>query len=120
MHRGRAGAEKRGNYDDRCAKRGLHSHGSAEPPARERSHPIAQPFGQYKSIDAGQHQEQHKQPQLLAWNYDFDPHGNIIDMHLHRLRQKIDHGFAHPLIHTVLGAGYRIRQPNGEESATGQ
>lgn len=73
-----------------------------------------------KSIDAGQHQEQHKQPQLLAWNYDFDPHGNIIDMHLHRLRQKIDHGFAHPLIHTVLGAGYRIRQPNGEESATGQ
>jgi two-component system OmpR family response regulator len=44
-----------------------------------------------------------------AWNYDFDPRGNIIDMHMHRLRQKIDQGFAHPLIHTVLGAGYMIR-----------
>ena len=41
-----------------------------------------------------------------AWNYDFDPRGNIIDMHMHRLRQKIDQGFAHALIHTVLGAGY--------------
>jgi two-component system OmpR family response regulator len=46
-----------------------------------------------------------------AWNYDFDPRGNIIDMHMHRLRQKIDQGFAHPLIHTVLGAGYMIRGP---------
>jgi two-component system, OmpR family, response regulator len=46
-----------------------------------------------------------------AWNYDFEPHGNIIDMHLHRLRQKIDQGFACPLIHTVLGAGYMIREP---------
>lgn len=43
-----------------------------------------------------------------AWNYDFEPRGNIIDMHMHRLRQKIDHGFDQPLIHTVLGAGYRI------------
>jgi two-component system OmpR family response regulator len=46
-----------------------------------------------------------------VWNYDFDPRGNIIDMHMHRLRQKIDQGFAHPLIHTVLGAGYMIRGP---------
>lgn len=45
-----------------------------------------------------------------AWNYDFDPHGNIIDMHMHRLRQKIGQGFARPLIHTVLGAGYMIRE----------
>jgi two-component system OmpR family response regulator len=50
-----------------------------------------------------------------AWDYDFEPHGNIIDMHIHRLRQKIDHGFARPLIHTVLGAGYMIR----EQSAAG-
>ncbi len=54
-----------------------------------------------------------------AWNYDFDPRGNIIDMHMHRLRQKIDHRFAHPLIHTVLGAGYMIREPNDEDRATG-
>ena len=46
-----------------------------------------------------------------AWNYDFDPHGNIIDMHVHRLRQKIYQGFECPLIHTVLGAGYTIREP---------
>ena len=54
-----------------------------------------------------------------AWDYDFDPRGNIIDMHMHRLRQKIDHRFAHPLIHTVLGAGYMIREPNDEDRATG-
>jgi two-component system OmpR family response regulator len=46
-----------------------------------------------------------------AWNYDFEPRGNIIDMHVHRLRQKVDHGFAYPLIHTVPGAGYMIQEP---------
>jgi two-component system OmpR family response regulator len=46
-----------------------------------------------------------------AWDYEFEPRGNIIDMHVHRLRQKIDHGFAHQLINTVLGAGYTIREP---------
>ncbi|HYZ61315.1 MAG TPA: response regulator transcription factor [Acetobacteraceae bacterium] len=54
-----------------------------------------------------------------AWDYDFEPHGNIIDMHMHRLRQKIDHGFAQPLIHTVLGAGYMIREPSEAEVAGG-
>jgi two-component system OmpR family response regulator len=46
-----------------------------------------------------------------AWNYEFEPRGNIIDMHMHRLRQKLDQGFAYPLIHTVLGAGYMVRAP---------
>jgi two-component system, OmpR family, response regulator len=46
-----------------------------------------------------------------AWEYDFEPAGNIVDMHIHRLRQKIDHGFAEPLIHTVPGAGYMLRKP---------
>lgn len=41
-----------------------------------------------------------------AWNYDFEPRGNIIDMHMHRLRAKVDRGFALTLIHTVPGAGY--------------
>jgi two-component system OmpR family response regulator len=41
-----------------------------------------------------------------AWDYSFEPRGNIIDMHVHRLRRKIDDGFAYPLIHTVAGAGY--------------
>jgi two-component system OmpR family response regulator len=54
-----------------------------------------------------------------AWDYDFDPRGNIIDMHIHRIRQKIDHGFAHKLIHTVLGAGYMIREPADEADGIG-
>jgi two-component system OmpR family response regulator len=47
-----------------------------------------------------------------AWNYEFEPRGNIIDMHIHRLRQKLDQGFDRPLIHTVLGAGYRLGDPD--------
>jgi two-component system OmpR family response regulator len=45
-----------------------------------------------------------------VWNYDFEPRGNIIDMHMHRLRQKVDHGFAIPLIQTIQGAGYMLRE----------
>lgn len=45
-----------------------------------------------------------------AWDYDFDPRGNVVDMHIHRLRQKLDDGFAEPLIETVRDAGYRIRE----------
>jgi two-component system OmpR family response regulator len=48
-----------------------------------------------------------------AWNYEFEPRGNIIDMHVHRLRRKVDQGFDRKLIHTVLGAGYRIGEPIG-------
>ena len=45
-----------------------------------------------------------------AWTYDFEPHGNIVDMHIHRLRHKVDEGFPHRLIHTVPGAGYMLRE----------
>ena len=57
-----------------------------------------------------------------AWNYDFEPRGNIVDMHIHRLRHKVDDGFPARLIHTVPGAGYTVRQPDDAatqiESAT--
>ena len=43
-----------------------------------------------------------------VWDYHFDPQTNVIDVHISRLRQKIDHGFASPLLHTVRGAGYRL------------
>ncbi|HUB96686.1 MAG TPA: winged helix-turn-helix domain-containing protein, partial [Stellaceae bacterium] len=33
---------------------------------------------------------------------------NVIDVHMSRLRQKIDKGFERPLLHTVRGAGYRL------------
>jgi len=44
-----------------------------------------------------------------VWDYRFDPQTNVIDVHISRLRQKIDKGFDHPLIHTVRGAGYSLR-----------
>lgn len=43
-----------------------------------------------------------------AWEYDFEPRGNIVDMHIHRLRKKLDDGFAYSLIRTVPGVGYTI------------
>ena len=43
-----------------------------------------------------------------VWDYHFDPGTNVIDVHLSRLRKKIDEGAARPLLHTVRGAGYRI------------
>jgi len=47
-----------------------------------------------------------------VWDYRFDPQTNVIDVHISRLRQKIDKGFPHPLIHTVRGAGYSLRAPD--------
>ena len=44
-----------------------------------------------------------------VWDYHFDPQTNVIDVHISRLRQKIDKGFARPLLHTVRGAGYCLR-----------
>jgi two-component system, OmpR family, response regulator len=44
-----------------------------------------------------------------VWDYHFDPQTNVIDVHISRLRSKIDKGFDHPLLHTVRGAGYMIR-----------
>jgi two-component system, OmpR family, response regulator len=43
-----------------------------------------------------------------VWDYHFDPQTNVIDVHISNLRQKIDSGFATPLLHTVRGAGYRL------------
>jgi two-component system OmpR family response regulator len=44
-----------------------------------------------------------------VWDYHFDPQTNVIDVHVSRLRAKIDKGFEVPLIHTVRGAGYMVR-----------
>jgi two-component system OmpR family response regulator len=44
-----------------------------------------------------------------VWDYHFDPQTNVIDVHLSRLRAKIDKGQAAPLLHTIRGAGYMIR-----------
>jgi two-component system OmpR family response regulator len=44
-----------------------------------------------------------------VWDYHFDPQTNVIDVHVSRLRSKIDKGFETPLLHTIRGAGYMIR-----------
>jgi two-component system OmpR family response regulator len=44
-----------------------------------------------------------------VWDYYFDPQTNVIDVHISRLRSKIDKGFTRPLLHTVRGSGYMIR-----------
>jgi two-component system OmpR family response regulator len=46
-----------------------------------------------------------------VWDYHFDPQTNVIDVHISRLRSKIDRGFGPPLLHTIRGAGYMIRHP---------
>jgi two-component system OmpR family response regulator len=44
-----------------------------------------------------------------VWDYHFDPQTNVIDVHVSRLRQKIDKPFPSPLIHTIRNAGYMLR-----------
>ncbi|GAA5103634.1 response regulator transcription factor [Bartonella jaculi] len=44
-----------------------------------------------------------------VWDYHFDPQTNVIDVHISRLRAKIEKDFDVPLLHTVRGAGYMLR-----------
>lgn len=46
-----------------------------------------------------------------VWDYNFDPQTNVIDVHISRLRAKIDKGFDTPLLETVRGAGYILHDP---------
>jgi two-component system, OmpR family, response regulator len=43
-----------------------------------------------------------------VWEYHFDPQTNVVDVHISKLRQKIDAGFVPALLHTVRGVGYRL------------
>ena len=43
-----------------------------------------------------------------VWGYNFDPQTNVIDVHISRLRNKIDKGFSRSLLHTVRGVGYKL------------
>ncbi len=47
-----------------------------------------------------------------VWDYHFDPGTNVIDVHVSRLRKKLDEGEPETLLHTVRGAGYRLGAPN--------
>ncbi len=43
-----------------------------------------------------------------VWDYHFDPGTNVVDVHVSRLRRKLEEGFGQPILHTVRGAGYRL------------
>ncbi len=45
-----------------------------------------------------------------VWDYAFDPQTNVIDVHISRLRSKVDKGFEKSLLHTIRGAGYSLRE----------
>lgn len=45
-----------------------------------------------------------------VWDYNFDPQTNVIDVHISRLRNKVDKGFDKPLLQTIRGAGYSLRE----------
>ncbi|ENN93383.1 response regulator transcription factor [Bartonella bovis] len=47
-----------------------------------------------------------------VWDYHFDPQTNVIDVHISRLRAKIEKDFDIPLLHTVRGAGYMLKAPD--------
>ncbi len=44
-----------------------------------------------------------------VWDYHFDPQTNVIDVHISRLRSKIEKGFDTPVLHTIRGAGYMLK-----------
>ena len=44
-----------------------------------------------------------------VWDMNQDPMTNVVDVHINRLRRKVDHGYARPLIHTIRGVGYVLR-----------
>jgi two-component system OmpR family response regulator len=45
-----------------------------------------------------------------VWDFDFDSLTNVVDVHINRLRNKIDRGHDRPLIHTLRGVGYVLRE----------
>src|SRR5712691_440017 len=52
-----------------------------------------------------------------VWDENFDPLSNLIDVHINRLRRKVDDGFSVPLIHTRRGAGYMLASIDNNEQS---
>jgi DNA-binding response OmpR family regulator len=52
-----------------------------------------------------------------VWEHDFDPLSNVIDVHIARLRRKIDDGFTPKLLHTIRGSGYMLQDPAAKRPA---
>ena len=47
-----------------------------------------------------------------VWDYHFDPQTNVVDVYISRLRSKVDQDGEAPLLHTVRGSGYCLREPD--------
>jgi len=47
-----------------------------------------------------------------VWNYDFDPGTNVVEARISRLREKVDKEHNTPLIHTIRGLGYIVKESN--------
>ena len=45
-----------------------------------------------------------------VWDFEFDGMTNVVDVHINRLRNKVDRDFDRPLIHTLRGVGYVLRE----------
>jgi DNA-binding response OmpR family regulator len=54
-----------------------------------------------------------------VWGYGFDAHNNVIDVHVNRLRKKVDRDFEPKLIHTVKGVGYVVEDRGGASGPEG-
>ena len=54
-----------------------------------------------------------------VWEYDFDPLSNVIDVHIARLRRKIDDEFTPKLLLTIRGSGYMLQAPHAPDEAAG-
>lgn len=50
-----------------------------------------------------------------VWDYHFDPQTNVIDVHISRLRGKIDKDFDEPMLLTIRGAGYKLQEPENHQ-----
>jgi len=57
-------------------------------------------------LEGGQQVVSREELLKSVWNIDFDPGTNIVEVHIRRLRQKIDKPFDKPLLHTIRGQGY--------------
>jgi DNA-binding response OmpR family regulator len=55
-----------------------------------------------------------------VWEHDFDPLSNVIDVHIARLRRRIDDDFDFKLLQTVRGKGYMLRAPSAEAAEAGE
>lgn len=49
-----------------------------------------------------------------VWDYYFDPQSNVVEARVYKLREKVDKDFAYPLIHTIRGVGYTVKDKEYE------